>query len=243
MDDGIGIGHNQPPPDDGALLQRAGELVAAADKWGVIANADQAARLGDFIVQLRESSNDLDALERKQTGPLLTMVEAIRGRFRRPREGLKLALARARSLSADWLARERVRLLEEKAAADREAEQARQIAERQQEAALRTGRVEDQMTAAIAIEEADILAEKADKAPVRAVIRSDLAGKAISGRVTWTAELVDPVKARHHFAKHPKVLAAVDAAIVNVASKMASHDRDEALAPPGVRYVRKETAQ
>src|SRR5262245_29157214 len=109
IDPRLAIGANSPPPDEADLLQRAGELIAAADKWSTIANADQAARLGDFIVQLREAGSDLEAAEKKQTAPLTAAVEAIRNRFRRSREGLKLALSRARAFSADWLARERDR--------------------------------------------------------------------------------------------------------------------------------------
>jgi hypothetical protein len=241
--DTIGPGHNQPPDDVELLLQRAADLTKNADAWGTIADADQAARLGDFLKQLRESRGDLESAEVKAKAPLMAAIATIRERFRRPLDGLDLSIKRCRLLSGDWLARERDRLIDEQEQATRAAEQARRIAEAQQAEALRTGRVEDQMTAAIATDEAVILADQAAKATTRPVIRGDLSGKAVSMRTTWKAEIIDPIKARRHFARHVFVLSAIDAAIVSIASKLATIEKDETKAPPGIRFVKKETAQ
>lgn len=239
----LAIGDNNPPPDDDAfLIERAAELIVAADAWTTIENADAAARLGDFIAQLRESASDLDKAEDKEKRPLMVAVDAIRARFRRPRDGIKLALERSRALANGWLDRERRRLAAEKAEADRQAELARQEAERQIAAANESGSVKDELAAREAMAEADKLAETTEKMATRPQIRADLSGKAISQTTRWSAEIVDARKARQHFLKNTEAVAAFDEAILRVARKMAVATKDPAKAPPGILFVKNVSA-
>ena len=62
------VGHNRPP--EPTPIERASELVAAADTWlttvEAIADAEQAGRAQTFVDQLRANRADLDAARKAE---------------------------------------------------------------------------------------------------------------------------------------------------------------------------------
>lgn len=237
-----GIGDNRPPDEIDLLIARADELVEAADDWREIANADAAARAADFITQLREARDDLEKAERKAKGPVQAALDAIRARFRRPTDGLEAAIKHIRGLSDVFLNAERERLAQKKAEAERQAELARQEAERLAAEAERSGSLSGQLAARAAMDEVAELTEALDEIDTTPRIRGDLSGKVVSQRTVWGAEFADVKKARAYYLKDEMVLNYLDALILKHASKLATATKDPKRAPPGIRFVTKTKA-
>jgi hypothetical protein len=240
--DARGIGDNAPPDEAALLIERTDNLVKAADAWREIDSAEQAAKLGDYIQQLRDAGVDLEKAEDTLKRPHMTALEIIRGKFRRSRGGVQSALIFARGLADGWLNREKRRLGLEKAAADLAADRARRDAEAALVAAQESGRVGAEIAAREAMAEALALSQAAEGTVTRATIRSELGGRAIGQTTRWSAEISDPKKAHAFFLKNPEAVAAFDKAILVIARKLAVALKDQKKAPPGITFTQRTSA-
>src|SRR5205809_4100339 len=106
-----GIGDNQPPPDP---IGRAGALIANANRWIAerpeIIDAEMAGIAQDFVVQLRENREALDAALKAEREPLDKAIGVIRLKYRDPLELIGIAYTRMQQKLKPWLDREQARL-------------------------------------------------------------------------------------------------------------------------------------
>ncbi len=238
-------GHNQPP--EPTPRERAEALVANCNRWMVespeIASAEQAGRLQGFIDQLRLARTDVEAELKARRAPHDAAIAGLKMAYHEPLNLLGIALAKAKGLADGWLGKEKTRLAREATERARAADEAAAVAARAREAAARAGAtVESAALAAKAEADAVAAIEAASKPVERAQIRGELSARAMSGRTTWRAEIVDEQKALKHFSRHPEIRAAALAAVVKVATRQAKETKNEAAAPPGCRFVHAEKA-
>lgn len=240
------IGDNFPP--EPTPFERWAELVDNANLWAKnvpkITSAEQAGRCQAFVDQLRLTTTDIEAAEKAERAPHDLAIIAIRAVYRPPLELLGIALDKMKALAKDWLDREKARLAHEAAERKRLAAEAEAEALRlRQEAARGGATVEAEAAARHAEEEADALRADALKPAERPAIRGEFSAKAMSMRTYWSAVITDEKLALRHFAKHPAIRAAALEAILKLETKHAKLVKDAAQAPPGVRFVKTETAQ
>ena len=91
--------------------------------------------------------------------------------------------------------------------------------------------------------QAERLRREARKVPDRARVIGDYSSRASSLVTYWSAEVVDEDKALAHFKDNAEVRAAALAAITKLGSRLARHHKDEAAAPPGVKFLKREVTK
>lgn len=238
-----GIGHNRPPAD---AFTRADELVANANRWITerpeIVNEEQAGACQLAIDQLLTVKVDLEAAEKAERSPHDQAIGEIRVRYRKPLELVGIATDRLRVIAGRWLAAKQDRARLEAEAREKEAAEAKAKAEEARRALASQPSIENELAARDAAVEAERLDQTAAKAPARAQIKGDYATRAMSLRVTWSAEIIDEALALRSYAKHPAIRAAALVAVRQTASKEAREMKDESKARPGVRFVKTEKA-
>jgi len=261
------LGHNRPP--EPTALERAESLVVACDGWttkGPLQNEDEARELTEFLVQVRKSRDVLRAgvPERQQHLDALAAIRATVAHLMEPHEQaleqigarsaallprLDLAIERIAGskrvpgLLADWIKRKDAALKAEADAKRKAAEEAERIAEHAQDRAGISGTIDDAITAREAVEAAAELRDAAGRAPARAQVKGDLALKAVSLREYWSAEVVDWKAAGRHYKGEARVINGFRKAVQMCADDDARRLKDPALAPPGVRFHKREQAQ
>jgi hypothetical protein len=239
-----GPGHNQPPSE---LFERNAELIANVNRWlkerPVIRTDEEGGLADDFIGQLRENRDDVEAALKAEREPLDAALFAVRAKYREPMELLDLSIRKLRAMATAFLEAKKARLAEEDRKRREAARAAQEEAERLSREAMKPGAsVETTLAASRAHEAAEKAAAAATKGPKRARIKGDYSAKAMTLTTRWRAEVVDDVKALAHFAEHPEVRIAALEAIRKVASAMARDLKDESAAPPGIKFVKEERA-
>jgi hypothetical protein len=226
-----GIGHNRPP-----LTVRVAELVATCNKWTaerpVIETAELAAICEDFHRQLRQCRDELEDAQKAELQPHNEAIGRIRAAYRDPLMLIGIAYTKTGQLKTAWLEREQQRLDAEAIARKRQAEEAQARAERAMDKAAAAGTVEAEADLERAVAEAAEAEAEAASLPKRAQVRGDLSSKAASLRTYWHAMVLDPAKAVQSYIRDDKVVEALLAA----ANRHARIARNEAAAPPGVRF-------
>lgn len=242
-DDAPGPGHNRPPDPS---IERAGELVAAANTWlttvEAIADADQAGRAQTFVDQLRANRTDLDAALKAERKPHDDAIGEIKKRFTPPQGLTGIALQKLLALLQPWLKREEKRIADERTARQAEADRAAAEAERlRREAASSSSPVEAELAAQQAAKAAADAARLAAKKPDRPQIKSDTSPRAMSLRTTWHARVVDESKALKSYAKNETVRAACLEVATRLATQLARSAKTKDAAPPGFEFFTTET--
>jgi hypothetical protein len=237
------VGHNRPPDPS---IERAGELVAAANLWlttvEAIADADQAGRAQTFVDQLRANRTDLDAALKAERKPHDDAIGEIKKRFTTPQGLTGIALRKLLDLLAPWLGKEKQRLADEQAARKVEADRAAVEAERlRREAAGAPDPVEAELRAQQAAKAAADAAKLAAKKPDRPQIKSDTSPRAMSLRTSWHAEVVDERLALRAFVKNESFRADCLEIAKAMANALARSAKSESAAPAGFRFFKKET--
>lgn len=247
MNDAPGLGHNKPP--EPTALDRTAELVQGANRAAAVPTLDEesAGRLQELLVQLQRCNTQIDTELTEARKPYDIIVGGIVKKYRDAKMLIGLSLTAVRGRLGPYLKEKEDRL---KAEADQrrlDAEAAIRRAEQATTEAVKAGTIEAALEAANAIDEADELTKAAAKPVERAQIKGEYAPKAMSLVVTWSAEVIDKDKAFRHFGKAVEVKSAMrragDEAVRKLANKLAIELKDESRAPPGVRFIRKETAR
>jgi hypothetical protein len=238
-----GPGHNQPPPDPFA---RSEELVANANRWVAerpeIVDAEMAGVAQDFVKQLRENRDALDAASKAEREPHDKAVAAIRVRYRTPLELIGIAMTRMAQKLAPWLKREQDRLDAEAAERTRAAAVAAAQADAARKAAEESGTIESELEARRAQEQQEQARKAAAKPVARARVRGDLSDRAMSLTVTHYAEVIDEADALRSFAKAPSVRAVALVEATKLASALARETKgDGSRCPKGFAFRRRET--
>jgi hypothetical protein len=237
-----GSGHNQPP--EPTPFERWAELVDNCNVWSKnvpkIGSKEQAGRAQAFVDQLRLTTEDVEAAWKKEREPFDIEIALLRTKYRAPLELLGIALDKMKTLTKDWLDREKARLAREAEERHRLAVEAAKKADAAITAAATKGTVEAEAEARRLTEQARAAIKAADKPVERAQIKGEFSAKAMSLHVYWSAVITDEQKALKHFAKHPAIRAAALEAIVKLETKHAKLVKDAAQAPPGVRFDKEE---
>lgn len=241
-----GLGHNQPPAP--TPLERAGALVANANRWveerKEISDSEQAGLAQGFITQLRDMRDDLDKAAKVERKPHDDAIIEIRRRYLDPVELVGIALGKMLGLSSTWLDKEKTRIARETAERQRAAEESRKRAEdaKREAASATSNTIEAELAAIRAEKEATAAAKLARKAPERATIKGDYSAKAMGLRTYWSAEVIDEAKALKSYARNPEVRAVCLAKALQLATQLAKETKREDAAPPGFRFVKSERA-
>jgi hypothetical protein len=238
-----GIGHNNPPEP---LFEQATTLVRACDaltKRGPITNDEDAGRLAEYIEQLRDSVADMRAAMDAQIEPHNTAIKVIKERFFSHMEAVNLALTRSKAMAQDWLHVKANRLRAEQEQREREAEQARQDAERAADRSATEGTIESEQAAMAAAERARDAQADVDRRRKRAQAKGDLSSKALTLHTTWYGRVTDYEAAMQEFGHRDDVRAAATKVITSVASRMARELKDKRKAPRGCEFYIKENVQ
>ena len=246
LDDGAPatVGHNRPP--EPTPIERASELVAAANTWLTtveeINDADRAGRAQTFVNQLRANRDDLDAALKAERKPHDDAIGEIKKRFTSPQSLTGIALQKLLALLKPWLGKEKQRLADEQAARQVEAEKTAAEAEALRKAAATAADpVEAELRARDAAKAAEQAARAAARKPQRAQIKSDLAPRAMGLTTRWHARVVDEKAALKSYAKNETVRLACLEVATRLATQLARSAKTKDAAPPGFEFYTTET--
>ena len=243
-DDAPGSGHNRPP--EPTPIERASELVAAANLWlttvEAVADADQAGRAQTFVDQLRANRTDLDAALKAERAPHDQAIGEIKTRYTTPQGLTGIALRKLLDLLAPWLQREKTRIADEQAARKAEADRAAADAERlRREAAGAPDPVEAELRAQQAAKAAADAARLAARKPERAHVKGDMSPRAMGLTTRWHARVVDEKLALKSYAKNELVRATCLEVATRLATQLARSAKSKDAAPPGFEFYTTET--
>lgn len=243
-------GDNAPPADP--LIVEMNERIDNANRWlkerpdwekWDLATADKA---NFFIEQIDATWTALDGRRLDEGRAFKAKQEAA---YKDPLTLLTMAKNKMAALRTSWLKREDTRVLKEKADAEErarklleEAETARKKAEL---AATKKGGdpLRAELAATKAHEAAVEAAVVAEAAPMKAVISGTYSSRAKGLTDYWSAEITDISAAfKHYNGKTSPQKAALAAAIQTAVEGFANADarkmKDEAQAPPGVKFIK-----
>lgn len=245
------IGANNPPDAD-PLLVEAQERVDTANRWLTERDdwaqwdAETADKANFFIAQVSATHAALDGQRLEEGRKFKAAQEA---KYSAPLSLLLMAKDKLAKMRREWLKREDDRIAAEKRRQEEaamkalaEAEEARKRAEA--EAAKKGGDpLRAELQAQEAAKKAEEIAMAAAEAPEKAVIKGAFTTRATGLREVWSAEVLDLSEAFKHYNKkanpHKAGLEdAIRAYIVGVATKEARLYKDEAKAPPGIKFIK-----
>lgn len=206
-------GHNAPPAE-AVILERVDALVRGTNTWlskvREIGDPDTASACRDMIAQLAEEMKAADAERVRQKKPHDDAAALVQAKFKTPLALLDTAHKAMKRLMGGWLDAERKRLDDERRAAEVEA--ARKVAEA--EAAARKAEqakgdiIGNQVAAAMAAEAAAAAQDDARRAAeAKPQVQGDIAGRAMSLRTYYSAEIKDLPQVVRNYLRHPKMLA------------------------------------
>lgn len=235
MSPGPQAGHNNPPD---ALLLEADERVDVATKWleerAEIADKDIADKAAFFVSQITATFNALDGQRKKENNAWDATQAA---KYSGPLRLLTMAKEKLVAMRRAWLLKEQAKVDEAKRIADA---QAKKIADEAAAAAKRAQEKTTDLRAQLEAEEASARAELAQKAaaaaPTKAVIKGSFTTTAVGLRTVWLAEVTDRQAAFKHYKKNAFLNRAIDEALASIASAESKITKNEAKAPPGVRF-------
>lgn len=252
MDAAIARTHNNPPEpiSDDPLLIECSERIDAANRLltevGEITDMETADKVNFFAGQIQATWKALDD-QRLQEGRDFTATQT--KKYRTPLELLVAAKAKVVAIRVAFLQKEEDRLAEQKRKAE---DEAKRIAD---EAAAAAKRAEEQVTKKggdplRAEQEARRLAQEAEEArqaaaaaPTKAQITGAYSPRATGLRDVWSGEVTDVSAAfKYYNAKtnpyRTTLARAVLEALQDIANRDAKLIKDEAKAPPGIRFIK-----
>ncbi len=227
--------HNNPPDP---LLLEADERVANANRWLTerpeITDVDMADKAAFAIEQITATFNALDG-QRLQEGRDFKKVQD--AKYANPLRLLELAKNKMVALRRQWLLKEQARLDIERAAAEAEAKRkADEAAKAKVAAEALTAPLQAVLESELTAQAAQEAAEKAAAIPERATIKGALSSKATGLRTVWLARITNRAEAFRHYKADPVLLAAIDEAMLRLATKDAVAAKDTTKAPAGVEF-------
>lgn len=199
------MGHNQPPSDEAileqrlrdnnaAVLSRAEELAAAADRIPAELDDEEARKATDFISQINSCAKALDKVRTDEKEPFLKGGRIVDAFFKRFSSPLEIAKAKAQKPLNTYTQKKRE---EERKAREEEEERRRKEAEERLAAArLLEGagmdrQAEAALQSAIASEQQADRLEKSLQAGTGLGVTRAASGAVASIRKVWTAEITD----------------------------------------------------
>lgn len=239
MDEVRGIGDNNPPDP---LVLEADERIDTAEKWlterAEIADADMADKAAFFVTQINATFKALDD-QRKDENRKWDAAQS--KKYSDPLSLLTKAKEKLVAMRTAWLKREQTRVAAEKAKVEAEA---KRVADEAAAAAARAEKKPDNLRAQLEAEKAAKSAQEAADlaaaAPTKAIIKGNYTKVAVGLRTFWSATITDRALAFKTYKTNAIVLAAIDEAMVRVASAQAKLDKDASKAPPGVKFISEE---
>ena len=267
-----GIGGNNPPTALESAAEITTTATAWVAERPEITDADMAKEAGEFVEKLRASKRNLAAAQKADLAPHDQAIADVKAQYREPASKLDAALDAVLALSGAWLKKERERIAAEKAAKEAEARRLREEADRAERERLEVARraeeerrrlveaekasdddlerAESERREAIAAGEraaeaartAKAAERAAEKKPEVAAIKSEPARRAMTLRTYWSAVITNEAEALAAYQDHPAVRKAALAAVLQAANEAARAAKDEAAAPPGIRFVKEERA-
>jgi soluble cytochrome b562 len=223
----IGMGHNQGPPFDEALLAELTDLAkkqaAAGDAWNAAPPVEDEAtegKLADYLSGLGASIKRIEDARKAAKQPHLDAGKAVDDAFNPLKKALEARQGAVKWKLGEWLKVKKQRQ-EAEARAAREAAQTDDAVEAERKAAA----------AAVAQKAAAKAAE-----PVKTQAKSGTgAGRTIGMRTTYKAEILNWAFALKHFGDAPEVRE-----VVQRLADAEARRQKEALAIPGVRVIKSE---
>ena len=232
----IGMGHNQGPPFDEALLAELTDLAkkqaAAGDAWKAappVEDEETEGKLTDYLSGLTASISRIEQARKDQKQPHLDAGRAVDEAFNPLKKALEARQGAVKWKLGEWLKIKRTRQ-EAAARATREAAEA-EARRLEAEAAQAADAVEAERKAAEA-KAAQKAAAKASE-PVKTQAKSGTgAGRTVGLRTTYKAEILNWAFAIKHFSETPEVRE-----VVQRLADAEARRQKEALAIPGVRVI------
>lgn len=245
------MGANMPPETD-PLIVEANERVDTAnryltergdvDKW----DDEIADKANAFIEQIAGTHSTLNE-QRLQEGRDFQAKQ--KAKYDSPLALLVAAKNKLVALRTDFLKKKEAKLEAERKKAEEAAAEAKRVAEeaarRAAEEAKKKGGdpLRAELQAQQAREKAAALEAEAEAAPTRAHISGTYSSRAKGLQDHWSAEITDLSEAFKHFNKKanphkPTLEAAIRECIQTIANKEAKLHKDEAKAPPGIKFVK-----
>ena len=199
-----GIGHNNPPTDaeilrdtlaekNADILQRADELIAAADRAPAVIEDDETKqKITDFLGSIAKCEKALEGKRVSEKEPYLTLGRVVDGFFKLKTDGLDKARRKVKPILDARLLWERE---QERKRLEAEAAERRRLADEQAaaaaaaEAAKMPIHAEKQMDAAVATEQQASRLEQKATGKIGVTARGMEASASL--RTVWKGELVD----------------------------------------------------
>ena len=185
------------PPVEKVIADRVTALIKTADEWVAkvpkITDEATAAAARDFVAQLADEDDAVEAERMKRRKPLLDAAQAVQDLFNPMRKRLEIAKGKLLAILKTWQDAERARIQRERDAADELARKAAAVAA---EAALAAqapdASIDDVVAAAsAAASAAHVAASAAAAAKAKPAIRGNLATRALAEHTVWTAEITN----------------------------------------------------
>ncbi len=195
-----GIGHNKPPTPFETAVEKIEDLYGEAMHWldgEPIDNQGMADSIGMLMKKIRDARKEADDSRKAEVKPLNEAKTEIQARYNPLLQKADLAKDTCARALTPWL--EMMALEKERVA--REAREAAEIKEAAARAAFQASQVDDLAARA----EAELLADEAKTADIRArVAAKDTAkvqtgGRAASLRSAWTPTITDGIDAIRHY--------------------------------------------
>lgn len=260
LDPRLAAGDNQPPPDpidtllaplraDFALWgheeipNRVAEIVRAANAWMTdvkeITSDDFGPKVEDFLKQIRDETQALDATRKALNKPHDDAIKAHNDAFRPIGALFEAAVTGLKKIKAMCLAYDEKK---KAAAAASAAAEAKRLAEAAEAAkALAAAPTEIPVEAAVmadqavkAAEEAATVAASAQRA--KPALVGNYTGRASGYRTVWKARITNPAKALIYYQKHAKLLEVLQS-LANADAKTMK----EACDIPGIEAYSEQT--
>jgi hypothetical protein len=209
-------GHNNPPQYRADIVEahaaKANEFLDAGGAWldlKEITTDEQSGKLTDFISGIKQVAKTVEEDRKQDKKPHDDAGKSVQAAYVPILDKLKLAISKVTPMQTAWL---------EKVEAAQKAEAARQRAEAEAAARAaaemeRRAQARNDIAGEAEAEEArkkvaqmKRQAERTANAPARSTSATG-AGRAVSMRTTWHAELTNPRVAYMHFAEHPEIKA------------------------------------
>lgn len=230
------MGGNSPPDP---LLLEADERVDTATKWlterAEITDVDMADKANFFASQIAATYGALDK-QRLAEGRVFKTAQDTK--YNGPLRLLDMAREKLLAMRRVWLMKKQAEVDEAKRIADAEA---KRVADEAAAAAKRAQEKQTDLRAQLEAEEASARAELAQKAaaaaPTRATIKGSFTTTAVGLRTVWSAKITDRGAAMRHYKKDLNLIAAIDDALLRLASAEARVVKDPTKAPPGVEFI------
>lgn len=238
-----GIGHNTPPgpivPE--AIITKVEDFTDAAGAWldlSEIATKEQAEKATDFLNGARKTFKEIEAARKAAKKPHDDAARAVQEAFKPLLAKVELAANKVGDMQTKWLRAERDREEAERLQREADAKRVAEEAERKGREAEARNDIDGMVEADAAAQEAEKAAKSAAK-PVSARASSATgAGRTVSLRTTWFADVENINHAFVVYRDRPEVREMLE----RLATADVRAQQGEKTAPQGFKLRKEEKA-